>query len=137
MTILEFSGATQTVDGTGISVGAPASVGATIPYDLYVVGTLDPNAGTLTTSGSTVIIGNIPGGGYSAGSAYEQRIAAGAYTPTVNSLGGQAAYNIVAFVSNTVTSPGNNGDWYLNLTTGVLWGPKTDGIWGPSGWHLS
>jgi len=135
MTILEFSGSTQTVDATSSSVGAPASVVATIPYDLYVIGTMDPSAGTLTTSGSTVIIGNVSGAGYSAGAAYEQRIAVGAYTPTVNSLGGQSAYNIVAFASNTVTNPGNNGDWYLNLTTGVLWGPKAGGLWGVSGWQ--
>ena len=47
------------------------------------------------------------------------------------------AYAAVAYKANPVTGGiGNNGDWYLNTATGVLWGPKTGGYWAVSTFDL-
>ena len=60
--------------------------------------------------------------------------APGSYS--IATTGSWNAISVVAFRPTPLTSPGVNGSFYLNTTTGVLWGPKAGGTWSQSGLSL-
>jgi hypothetical protein len=134
MSIAEFSGDIAALDVFNNLGSLPAPVTTTTPSDLVVSGVAYNGTGPISATPPTVILSQNPPFVEQIAVAWQIPATAGAVTPglpsQVNSVYMTAAWHPAAIIS-----PGNNGDWYLNLTTGVLWGPKTGGVWAPSGWQ--
>jgi hypothetical protein len=131
--IAEFSGVSATVDAFGSGTTSP-SITTTQAYDLLV------SAARVTASNPTIVAPTLllKNSNFTLGyawSAYQVVPGVGAITAGFSG-GGSPAYESVAYKATAVSSPGNNGDWYLNTSTGVLWGPKTGGVWGISTFDL-
>lgn len=133
--ITEISGLSITTDSTQFTSPSPGAITTTVAYDLILTGAYSQtDSGSLTTSGSTIVL--VTANNYGTiGIGYQ-------IVPTVStvtaslSMPGTGYFGSVAFKATPVSSPGNNGDWWLNTTTGVLWGPKTGGVWSLSTFDL-
>ena len=135
--ISEVHGANGVVDvhaKTSATTGPP-SVTTTAAADLLILVTaVGNNSASFTatlpsvvdanaTSGNAIFIGHQPANSI------------GAYTPSVtNGAGNFQSSFTIALEAPGVTSPGVPGSFYVNTTTGVLWGPKTTGgVWNQAG----
>ena len=58
---------------------------------------------------------------------------AGTYTPSLSISGSNGASFTIAMGPVPVTSPGVVGNFYINTSTGALWGPKSSSGWNPWG----
>lgn len=145
LSIMELHGSTCTIDVVGQrvqNVNGPPAVTTTVTNDLLILSTsinVPSGTHTVTATPPAVVdqsllvalqrtigaLGHMPTG------------APGTYTPIfVNDSGAGDASQTTAIRATPVASPGNDGDFYLNLTSGVLWGPKTSGSWSESGLSL-
>ena len=129
--IMEISGATPLIDAFNAGIITP-TLTTTYPYDLILTGNFYDSTSSLTVSGSEILEVNIIGVNNSLGVSFLLSSVAGAYTSSL-SASSYPAYISVAFKSNLI---GSDGDWYLNLTSGQLFGPRIAGVWQPSGWSL-
>jgi type II secretory pathway pseudopilin PulG len=140
--IAEIAGnVSQSVDAAATSSATPVSFPSVVtsqPSDLLLsAGDFDA-AGPGTVTAPEVIIDSVD-------SASVALTLSWVIVPNIGSVASSlfhasvsnVAYGSVAFKTQPPTSPGNNGDWFLNLTSGKLWGPKTAGIWGPSGFTFT
>lgn len=60
----------------------------------------------------------------------------GEQNPSITSDGSGANFSIAMAPGAAVDPGGVNGDFYVNLTTGELWGPRADGVWYVSDWKF-
>jgi hypothetical protein len=127
--VAEISGNyTVTADTTGTTVypgNSPPTLSLTVPYDLLFTSQFQSGA-TVAVTSPEAIVQNITGNFWQLTLAYVMKSTVGS---VASSLTGGRPYASVALLANSPVSPGVNGDWYLNTTTGILWGPKTGGLW--------
>jgi hypothetical protein len=127
--VAEISGNyTVTADTTGTTVypgNSPPTLSLTVPYDLLFTSQFQSGA-TVAVTSPEAIVQNITGNFWQLTLAYVMKSTVGS---VASSLTGGRPYASVALLANSPASPGVNGDWYLNTTTGILWGPKTGGLW--------
>jgi hypothetical protein len=136
MAATEFSGdVTSTFDAQASGAGAPAAITTVTPSDIVFTCGANNGGFAFTTGGQTTILANLNNGSGSIVLGYQIVASPSTITSDLNS--GASIYASRAVRPASVVSPGNNGDWYINLTTGILWGPKAAGIWGHSGWKWS
>lgn len=136
----EVAGSNHTLDGS-ISIvtttGGPPGFTTIFSSDLLMVGTSVTNCNAVFTATAPTIKDASSSGTGSIAVGNLTTTAAGAYTPSLTNTQpgcGQNSYTF-ALQAVPVASPGNNGDFYINLTSGVLFGPKTAGNWPNAGWH--
>lgn len=139
--IAELTGSVSaSVDITGTSNASPISfpsVVTTQGYDLLVSALITDIASGLTVTAPEVIIESY-GTPYNMALSWVLKPSIGSVASTLyQDSTANTAYGSSAFKTQPPTSPGNNGDWFLNMTTGKLWGPKTAGIWSPSGFTFT
>lgn len=130
----EFTGTTCVVDTSAALNASQPSVTTTVAYDELINGYLvHSNTNTCGTTGTGICYKGATGNnsvelGYQPTSATP-----GANTATLtSSFPTNTVFVTVALEPSAVASPGVDGNWYVNTTTGVLWGPKTAGVWGKS-----
>jgi len=130
---LASSNLTSTVDSHGNGTSMPA-LSLTQGYDLVLSAVcFHPGAAATVTSPEAIITQST----YS-----DMRVALswflatsiGSVTSSLVSGGGDSAYVSMALQTSAVSSFGVDGDWYLNLLTGDLWG-RTSGIWSMTGFQ--
>jgi hypothetical protein len=144
--VSEFSGAAALVDGLGTPVyngASPVSttVAATLAGDLilgYLALLWGNGIGVTYTAGTGFTLATS-----SAGGALENPLAAeydlagtlGANTVassfTVNT-GDRSCFSAIAFYAKQTGTPGSDGDFYLNTSTGILYGPRVGGVYVPA-----
>lgn len=122
---------TKTTANTG-----PPAITTTVASDLLVLSTLVANCNSSFTATAPTVSDAVQGSGNSVGVAHLNTSAASTYTPNFTNTGtacGQASFTL-ALEATPVLSPGVPGSFYVNTTTGVLWGPKSSGgAWSKSG----
>jgi hypothetical protein len=129
--LVEFSNPLQIVDaaaGTTRGVGGPPAPTLSLAhaYDLLIT------AATFDGSGISVNLGEYLLESLSnTALSWKFILSSGSTTSSLtagtNTNQGYATVGIESGLSSPGT--GNDGNWYLNTTTGVLWGPKTYGVW--------
>ncbi len=135
--LAEFNGnTTATVDDSNGGSAVP-TLNASQASDLLISALITGTLSGVSVSGSEVLLENYAYG-HQYGLSWIQEPSAGSITTTLAPIvAGATAWASVAFKTVAVSSPGGNGDWYLNLTSGALWGPKAGGIWSPTGFILT
>jgi len=135
--IAEIANTNGVVDVTALTSGAtsgPAAVVTTKYGDLLVLSTVDYNTtATFTATSPSAIDTSTTADNQSVFIGHLVTAAAGTYTPSVSNSGGNITNYTIALEPIPVTSPGITGSFYINTSTGVLWGPKTSSGWNPSG----
>lgn len=141
ISLQEISGSNHTLDGTinvVTTTGGPPGVTTTLMSDLLVLGsTFKFSCSAVFTATPPTVLDTSSSGNLSIAAGHMPTSAPGAYTPSLtNNAAGCTQWSYTfALQPIPVLSPGNNGDFYINLTTGVLWGPKSGGSWSNAGWH--
>jgi hypothetical protein len=128
--VAEISGNfTAATDTSGTAFGSsPPTLTLGYTYDLLFTVVFGA-AGDVTVTSPEVVIQRLLGGYYRTILSYVMVPTAGAATSSMTGLVATRAWASLALIAAIPKSPGNNGDWYMNTTTGVLWGPKTGGVW--------
>ena len=139
MAIAEVSGVTATVDShvENLATG-PGACTLLTAYDYVICGLSDTSVVSVTVTGAdatSIIDQYYAGSGRIVALAGCFRSGTGSYTMGINNTSSWSMYSIVAFKSVSPPSPGKNGDWYLNTTTGILW-KKSGGSWSVSGTQI-
>jgi hypothetical protein len=131
--IAEISGNfTATADATGVATSGttPPTLSLTEAYDLFfTAGYANPENGLPSVVGPEIFVQQITGNFWALNLAYVMESSSGAYASSLNGSTYGTVIASVALLANPPSSPGVDGDWYLNTTTGILWGPKTGGLW--------
>lgn len=135
MAITEISGDVTSTADAQASGSTPPAITTVTPYDILITCGAHNGGFAFSASGATTLLTSTNNGGGSMGLGYQVVTSASTVTSGINS--GANIYASRAIRPASVASPGNNGDWYLNLVTGILWGPKTSGTWGHSGWKFT
>ena len=134
--VAEFTGnVTGTADATG-GAAAPPALTTTQAYDLLLSTTYYNGSASATSVSPTAIAQNTSFSDVSLALAWQMVPSVGLITSGLTAGGSSPGYANVAYQSAAVSSPGNDGDWYLNTATGVLWGPKIAGSWTPSAYNF-
>jgi hypothetical protein len=135
--IAEISGNfTATADATGVATSGttPPTLSLTEAYDLFF--TAWYANGLPSVVGPEIFVQQITGNFWALNLAYVMESSSGAYASSLNGSTYGTVIASVALLANPPSSPGVDGDWYLNTTTGILWGPRTGGVWSKSGFAL-
>ena len=123
---------TTTVDATGAATTIP-NLTLTVPYDLVLTATYYSSSASATVTSPEAVLQQTSFSDRSMALAWAVPARTGSFTSSLTAPGGSSpGYASMAFAPMTISSPGVNGDWYIDLTTGYLWGPKTGGVWGLS-----
>ena len=128
--IAEISGNfTATADATGVATSGttPPTLSLTKAHDLFF--TAWYASGLPSVVGPEIFVQQITGNFWALNLAYVMESSSGAYASSLNGSTYGTVIASVALLANPPSSPGVDGDWYLNTTTGILWGPKTGGLW--------
>ncbi len=136
LAIMEVAGvgaidATATLYNSAGTNPESLSVTTTVPNDflLFVVAGFH-NADTFTFGGGFALDAQA-GGNDALAIGHKLGAAAGSYTANVNIAGGadNSPLIMIAFKPANTSTPGVDGDFYLDLTGKGLWGPRTGGAY--------
>jgi len=115
--VLDFSAGT--VQGLG---GPPAPNLLLSQYGDLVITAATYDGGSFTDVGETTI-----DSAANVAASYKAVLSIGSFTSSLTGSSSNQGYASAAFT--TSIAPGDDGDWYINTNTGVLWGPKTGGLY--------
>ena len=138
----EVAGSNAVVDAftQSTSSSGPPAVTTTTYNDLIILGQAGQYTNEWTATPPSVIDASGGAGGAGQQTGFIGHLPAGApgtYTPSVTtSSAGNNNNFTIALRPTPVTSPGVDGNFYLNRTTGILW-RKTGSSWVSSGWKLT
>jgi hypothetical protein len=126
--IAEISGNfTATADATGVATSGttPPTLSLTKAYDLFfTAGYANPENGLPSVVGPEIFVQQITGNFWALNLAYVMESSSGAYASSLNGSTYGTVIASVALLANPPSSPGVDGDWYLNTTTGHPLGAK-------------
>lgn len=125
MVIMEISGCSPVVDVFNTGTSMPSLI-TTFPYDALFSAVFYDSTSAATVSGGETLVENSIGSVNSIAASFEEATSSPGSITSSLAAPFSPAYLSVAFKPQLL---GNDGDWYIDTSTGALYGPRVNGSW--------